>query len=558
MTEYESENGAMIKCSNCGALIPPDDEFCSNCGTKVNASYKPEDPVSPAPASASPAPAVADPAPASVNKTPASAGKWFSQAGSLDGSEVSGPADSGSVHSGPAVSSDSAPSAGTFIKPVKGIKENSTVIAGRKPEAPRKPESDRIPEVDRKEASPATVVPAKKEVYRCSKCGAVVPKGADLCWKCSSFESLSDKPVVNSVERKAEPSAVSVDRNADYPAVHKEPKKDTYKTMRPRSNTKSNNNIITIIILAAVCVLLLVIGIVILVSKSQRLDLKKLVCTDELLNYQLDDGTVIKSKVKEFEVISNRTKNKQDTSEVKVVLADDFLERTLYITAESSKYKQGWMIDSKRVTQAGFEIVGELDQKYIVSYLSNDRSDTENLIFQQSGLDLIAAGLDNFEITSSTVQDESCFLVCDVNDSHRFADIYGTLYVRVDINMYLDPDTCECTVRRNVQLDTEALITEWHDIYGTYLRTNPDNELEEYVTIDTNSASGYGDYVEFGQQRHNLIDDATFLKYNYSTILIEFYSVNGYSIIKITPDDIAYFESEIDGWYKVDSFKKVG
>ena len=233
MTEYESENGAMIKCSNCGALIPPDDEFCSNCGTKVNASYKPEDPVSPAPAEADPA--------------PASAGKWFSQAGSLDGSEVSGHAESGSVHSGPAVSSDSAPSAGTFIKPVKGIKENPTVIAGRKTEAAR------IPEADRKEASPSTAVPAKKGVYRCSKCGAVVPKGADLCWKCSSFESISDKPVVKNVERRAEPSVVSDDRAADFSAVHnEEPKIETAEPSRPFVSLNNFLKLLSIICFALV------------------------------------------------------------------------------------------------------------------------------------------------------------------------------------------------------------------------------------------------------------------------------------------------------------------
>ena len=450
--------------------------------------------------------------------------KWFSQAGNLDDSLDSESA-SISTSDEPALitknsvkTDDASPKRSTYIiKPVKGLKENPDA-SFRSELEPSSTNSLNLP------------IASVKEETRCKECGAVIPKGTMLCWKCSTSAGVADEKAVK-------------------PEKHE---------IVSSKGTVIGKNRKPIMVAVACVVLILVVGLIfVLVTGSQKLDLKSLVCTDEILNYQLEDGTMIKSTVQSFEVVSSQTKDKHDCSEIKVVLKDDFLERTLYITSESSKYNQGWMIDSKKVTQADFKIIGEIDQEYVTAYLSNERNDTENLVFQQPGLDLVQSGLKNFSITSSTVQDDSFFLVCDVNDSHKFADIHGTLYVRVNINMFIDPDTCECTVRRSVRLDTEALITDWHDIYGTYLRTDPENELEEYVTIDeTNSAYGYGDYMEFGQQRHNLIDDASFIQYNYSTILIEFYSVNGYSIIKITPDEIAYFESKLDGWHKVDSFIK--
>lgn len=166
------------RCEQCGATISTYDAYCTSCGAKQNDARK------------------------ETRISEEAASKWFSQAGSLDDS-----VDNGYVpHEAPPfrcemtptptvermASSHTADSTNTtFIKPVKGLKTAPVIPAHREPEL-----------VEPVKAKPAPVIPVApvKEEPRCKKCGAVVPKGTTLCWKCSTSATIADKTVAKKVK----------------------------------------------------------------------------------------------------------------------------------------------------------------------------------------------------------------------------------------------------------------------------------------------------------------------------------------------------------------------
>lgn len=190
-----------VACTKCGSLISMSDEFCAYCGTKQH---------------------VAETTPT------ASSSKWFTQAGSLDGSEdveqtIKHPEPVEAPVPKPPVASTV--NGATYIKPVKGIKTSSpapeqgdskhVVSVGFDPapvEVPAAPVSvipgkndtpDETNKVGQKPVAPvppivpiskpeAPVAPIKKEC-KCKKCGAVIPEGTSLCWKCSTSEKKPKK-----------------------------------------------------------------------------------------------------------------------------------------------------------------------------------------------------------------------------------------------------------------------------------------------------------------------------------------------------------------------------
>lgn len=173
MSVYEPKTGDKVMCNRCGATISPYDEYCTHCGAEQHAAYKP---------------------------IPAPTNKWFTQAGSLDDSldgshtrpepnpVVSEPMP---VVKPPVVSPTAASTDVTFIKPVKGLKDTPATSVRREPK-PVEPIA-----VEPISTDPAPVIPVApvKEEPRCKKCGAVVPKGTTLCWKCSTSATIADKTV---------------------------------------------------------------------------------------------------------------------------------------------------------------------------------------------------------------------------------------------------------------------------------------------------------------------------------------------------------------------------
>ena len=160
MSIYEPITGDKVACNSCGATISPYDEYCAHCGAEQHLMHKP---------------------------TPVPTNKWFTQAGNLDDS-----LDSGYVPSKPPlVENESAQAANTpdeshvttsvYIKPVKGLKSTTSDSVHREPE--------------HNDLTPETSVVSVKEEPRCKKCGAVVPKGTSLCWKCSTAATIADKTV---------------------------------------------------------------------------------------------------------------------------------------------------------------------------------------------------------------------------------------------------------------------------------------------------------------------------------------------------------------------------
>ena len=281
-------------------------------------------------------------------------------------------------------------------------------------------------------------------------------------------------------------------------------------------------------------------------SISSDLNLEEQICTDEVLTYELDDGTTIRSSVQDFEILSSRTTDEHDSSEVKVVLSDDLLERTLYISTESTKYNQGWLIDYMTVTEISFNLIGEIDQNSILSYLSEDRIANygQGNISNYRTLGGIEAGLYNLTATSTSIQDNAFVVVYEVNDSHQYADISGTIYVRVDLTMSADASSGACYVTRSFEVDTEGVTTNWHDIYGTYLLSIPGKQnWQQYITVDKNQdVYGYREFEgawDSGIQHADL--NGTFDEVNYSTAIVFVSdSENYFEYIIFTPDAINY------------------
>ena len=112
---------------------------------------------------------------------------WFSKAGNIDGSSDDNFTSAGAISSGTVPTDDHAGFNGTgstgstFIKPVKGLKTNPADPVYKEPANVKTTPAP---------AMPYSPVP-ESEASRCRKCGAVVPNGSTLCWKCSSASSTN-------------------------------------------------------------------------------------------------------------------------------------------------------------------------------------------------------------------------------------------------------------------------------------------------------------------------------------------------------------------------------
>lgn len=187
-----------VYCTQCGVIISPHDEYCTHCGAKQHALEKPAS---------------------------APDNKWFTQAGSLDDSLDSNytPTKPAPVAKAPDESPIVASAGATFIKPVKGLKVAPSILPHCEPEpmepihhdsapvAPPNPVHREPEPVESIKHDPMPVIPVVpvKEEPRCKKCGAVVPKGTTLCWKCSTAESIADKTVAKKKKPNIGTSIVS-------------------------------------------------------------------------------------------------------------------------------------------------------------------------------------------------------------------------------------------------------------------------------------------------------------------------------------------------------------
>lgn len=460
--------------------------------------------------------------------------KWFSQAGNLDDSfdsesaSISTSDEHALITKDSVKTDDASPKRSTYIKPVKGLKENPDV-SFRSELEPSSTNSLNLP------------IASVKEETRCKECGAVIPKGTMLCWKCSTSAGVADEKTVK-------------------PEKHE---------IVSSKGTVIGKNRKPIMVAVACVVLILVVGLIfVLVTGSQKLDLKPLVCTDEILNYQLEDGTIIKSKVQSFEVVSSRTKNKHDYSEVKVVLKDDFLERTLYISTSSTKYKQGWKVDSMSITEFDFQIVGDVDQEYIASRLGEDKE----VSFADGGgwvpsryFNGVEKGFHNISLSSSYIDGYTYFAEYNVDDRYTYADISGEISVEVDVNMNYTEDNTGI-VWFNVIVKDIDVSTKWHNIEGTYLLSIPEHQdQKQYITIDSDFNSyGYRECVaeRYDNAVHRVDLSGTVYDLNYSTVAVcvvdpgDYYSYieDYYEYIIFTPDEIYCTYMNSEGWRDYENY----
>lgn len=291
MSIYEPKTGDKVMCNRCGATISPYDEYCTHCGAEQHAAYKP---------------------------TPASTNKWFTQAGSLDDSldgshtrpEPSPVVSEPAPVVKPPVASPTAASAGaTFIKPVKGLKDTPATPVRREPK-PVEPIA-----VEPISTDPAPVIPVApvKEEPRCKKCGAVVPKGTTLCWKCSTSATIADEKTAK--KKKTD--------NGSFFAKNKK----------------------TIAIGAAAC--LLVVAIIMLFSTGGTLNEREIIAIlPESLTSICVDDELVPLRVDSFKIDRRKTQDGRDDVYCVIELSSDSFAVTKYQQLTFVKYNgNNWIME---------------------------------------------------------------------------------------------------------------------------------------------------------------------------------------------------------------------
>lgn len=286
------------KCSKCGATISTFEAYCTSCGAKQNDARKR----------------------ARISEEAAS--KWFSQAGSLDDSLDGGYTPSkptlvvpksASVAKTPLESHTTSSAGATFIKPVKGLKDTPATPVCREPE-PVAPIA-----VEPISTDPAPVIPVAsvKEEPRCKKCGAVVPKGTTLCWKCSTSATIEDKTVA-----KKEKSAVGASIGSFF-----------------AKNKRA------IVIGAAACVVLVVI--IMLFSMGGPLNESEIIAVlpESITSIYIDDELVPLS-VDSLKIDKRKTQDGMDDVYCVIELSSDSLAVTKYQQLTFVKYNGNeWIMD---------------------------------------------------------------------------------------------------------------------------------------------------------------------------------------------------------------------
>lgn len=299
MTDRDIISTGETYCTQCGARVYPDSEYCTRCGAKQHTAAK----------------TVAPPA-----------NKWFTQAGSLDDSldgeylsskpapVAAEPAPIAIEHEPGAkdpVESHTTDTAGaTFIKPVKGLKVTPVH---------REPEPVEPIGVDPISADPTPVTPVEpvKEAPKCRKCGAVVPKGTTLCWKCSTAASVADKTAA-----KKEKTDIGVSIGSFF-AKNKKP----------------------ILIGFAAC-LVLIVGII-LVSMGGPLSESQIIAVlpESITSIYVDDA-LIPLNVDSLKIDRRKTKDGMDEVYCIIELSSDTLAVTKYQHLTFVEYDGNeWILD---------------------------------------------------------------------------------------------------------------------------------------------------------------------------------------------------------------------
>lgn len=306
MSTYEP----MKKCVQCGETISTLDVYCAFCGAKQTDAIRG----------------------AGIPKE--AAGNWFAPVVSLDD-----PVDSISTPPKPVLAAHetaspakiTAGSHGTssegapFLKPVKGLKGSpslaptpalSPVHPDSKPVAPVHPDLKPVEPV-RHDPAPDIPVAPKKELPRCKKCGAVVPKGTILCWKCTTAERVADKTDIKK-------------KSSDIGTV---------------IGSFVSNNKKPIMIGAAAC-LVLVVAIMLFSSGGPLNEREIIAVLPGPMTSICIDGEFIPLAVNDLKIEQRKTKNGVDTVFCLIELSSDSFEVTRCQQLTFEKYNGNkWVLD---------------------------------------------------------------------------------------------------------------------------------------------------------------------------------------------------------------------
>mgnify|MGYP000891795381 FL=1 len=229
----------------------------------------------------------------------------------------------------------------------------------------------------------------------CNKCGAINSDNAVVCNRCGKKLTISIEPSDSKVKFKDKNNAIKVGR---------------------KWNTKG------IIITVGALVIIAGIWTVIKNSKPSKEWLKSNL-PDKVIKYEINDE-IITSSIREFEIEKRNTKNGIDDAFCKVILSDEYAQRTMYLEITSKKYdKGGWTIQ----TCSEYK-----DLKYKVEEKSGEENAEKYISENQL----------NFSNPQYTFENENSVMnvAYDASSEYEYLSISGNTYYTFELNKDKDKD----------------------------------------------------------------------------------------------------------------------
>lgn len=190
--------------------------------------------------------------------------------------------------------------------------------------------------------------------------------------------------------------------------------------------------------------------------------------------------------VKNLTVDRHSTEGKSDTADCTIVMEDDYIEKTVYITLYSVEYDTGWVVESWEEIKAPTVVPkAEPDINYLKTSL---------------GFNNITVTEDNFSLEQGKYT-----FSCMVNDFYNYLDVSGEIVLTVDFSQSYNysENLCVYGWSYNADQDNSTLHFDWK-VEGTwtigvneYDLSNKSGQLTiSYMSNDTAYSSF--DYRHYG------------------------------------------------------------
>ena len=240
-------------------------------------------------------------------------------------------------------------------------------------------------------------------------------------------------------------------------------------------------------------------------------------------------GTQHVLNVKNLTVDRHSTEGKSDTADCTIVMEDDYIEKTVYVTLYSMEYDTGWVVESWEEIQEPTVIPkAEPD----IDYLKNV-FDFKNITVTEDDLSL-AEGKYTYSYT--------------VNDSYTYVDYIGEVVLTADFSKSYNYSDDLCVYGWSYKMDdSSAVVLDWK-VEGTWTLGISESDLSNEKGVvnisytDAHSDSVYRSYYWDYGDSGNFTGSASYFEKN------AYWALGGYA------DTNKYFDySDHSGMYSATS-----